>query len=177
MTEVEALLSVDAGRVPAGVVAFRPRDRGAVTRRFRIVLAVTCALAAVASALTGVGRELVALLVLGAGIFGVLASPDQQDDDVEVPSKPPALLLTPTGLIVRDAFGLRCWRYAELLEVRQVCSRGESGLLIVGRDQSSDFVDTGDFERGESLWALLRAVVPPAVSAGEVPGSRQAAPS
>jgi hypothetical protein len=176
MTEVEALLSVDAGRVPAGVVAFRPRDREAVTRRFRIVLAILCAVAAAASAISGVGRELVALLVLGAGIFGVLASPDQPEE-AEVPSKPPALLLTPTGLIVRDAFGLRCWRYVDLLEVRQVSSRGESGLLIVGQDHSSDFVDTGDFERGESLWALLRAVVPPAVGASETPGSRQAAPS
>jgi hypothetical protein len=176
MTEVEALLSVDAGRVPAGVVAFRPRDRAAVTRRFRIGLAVACALAAAAAAVAGVGRELIALLVIGAGIFGVLASPDEQDE-VEAPSKAPALLLTPTGLIVRDPFGLRTWRYSELLEIRQVCSRGESGLLIIGRDNSSDFVDTGEFERGESLWGLLRALVPPTVGPGEPASSRQAAQS
>lgn len=159
MTEVEALLSVDGGRLPPGVTAFRARDSEAPTRRFRIAVAVSCAVTAGACGFLGVGRGIVALLLLGAGIFGVLASPDEAEEE-EAPCKPATLLLTPTGLIVRDEFGLRCWRFGDLADVRQVNSRGESGLLIVCRDGSSDFVDTGEFERGESLWMLVQRLIP-----------------
>ena len=166
MTEVEALLSVDAGRVPAGVIAFRARDREKSTRIVRIVLAACCAVAAVLGAFAGVGREFVALLLLGAGIFGVLATPDEPEEP-EPAAKPGTLLLTPTGLIVRDVFGLRCWRWSELRDVRQVTGRGDAGLLIICRDGTTDFVDTGEFERGESLWALIRALVPQAGPAAD----------
>ena len=159
MTEVEALLSVDAGRVPPGVVAFRVRDRERSTRKVRTVLAGLCAAGAGVSAFAGVGRELVALMLLAAGIFGVLAAPDVEDEP-EPLSKPGTLVVTPTGLIVRDAFGLRSWRFDELRDVRQVCGRGDTGLLIVCQDGATDFVDTGEFERGESLWALVRALIP-----------------
>jgi len=37
MSEVEALLSVDAGRVPPGAVVFRARDPDAEVRRLRTV--------------------------------------------------------------------------------------------------------------------------------------------
>ena len=40
MSEVEALLSVDAGRVPAGAVVFRARDPESEVRRLRMVLAL-----------------------------------------------------------------------------------------------------------------------------------------
>src|SRR5688572_32422687 len=98
MTEVEALLSVDAGRVPPGVIAFRARDRERSTRVVRMVLSGCCAVAAIVSAFAGVGREFVALLLLGAAIFGVLATPDEPEESEPV-SKPGTLLLTPTGLI------------------------------------------------------------------------------
>ena len=41
MSEVEALLNVDAGRIPPGAVVFRARDPESEVRRLRTVLAVT----------------------------------------------------------------------------------------------------------------------------------------
>jgi hypothetical protein len=161
MTEVEALLSVDAGQTPTGCSAFRARDPEGRTRALRAAMAVMFALAAVASGLAGVGHEAIALMVLTASIFAILATPDHPDPE-EARHKRPTLVVTPTGMIVRDAHGLRRWQFEDVMEVTRVLSEGSSGLWVVTRDGNADFVDTEVFERGERLWGIVRRRTPAA---------------
>jgi hypothetical protein len=159
MTDVEALLSVDAGRLPPGCSAFRARDPEARTRALRAGLAVMFALAAVGSAVAGVAHEGIALLVLTASIFAILATPDEPDPE-EARHKRATLVVTPTGMIVRDQHGLRRWEFHDVVEVTRVLSEGSAGLWVVTRNGASDFVDTEVFERGERLWGILRRLAP-----------------
>ena len=170
MTQVEALLSVDAGRVPPGASAFLARDPEAATRAVRAAMAVVFSLAAVGSALAGVSREPLALLVLTAAIFAVLATPEERDPEQER-HKRPTLVVMPQGMIVRDARGLRSWQFEDVVDVSRVIADGSAGLLVTLRSGRRDFVDTEIFERGERLWGIVRALVPP-VAPATAPTSR-----
>lgn len=154
------LLSVDAGRVPPDAVVFAAADPEAPSRRLNAVLAALAGLALVGSLLTGVGRELVALLALISGIFVVLATPtDAEADDPK--HKPPTLVVTPRGMIVRDDDGLRTWRFAELAEVVPYLHTTGEGLLIVSRDGSREFFDNRLFSKGEQVLEVIRPYLQP----------------
>jgi hypothetical protein len=154
MTEVEALLSVDAGTVPPGAIAFFPRDPEAPVRRVRAVMALAVGAVALGFAIGGMSREPIALLLLAAGMLGVTASRTSPEPDDPV-SKRPTLVVTPSGMIVRDAWGLRSWQFDELSEVRPYLHQRQVGLLIVRQDGSRDFIDNHLFERGESVGELV----------------------
>jgi hypothetical protein len=153
MSEVEVLLSVDAGRTPPGTVVFMARDPDAPARIVRALMALMLAVVAVGCAISGLPRELIALLALGTGIAAVSASRTEPEGDQ--PVKRAMFVLTPTGLIVRDAWGLRSWRWAELKEVRPFLHEQRTGLLFVRRDGSRDFVEHSFFERDERLSELI----------------------
>jgi hypothetical protein len=163
MSEVEVLLSVDAGRVPADAVVFSAADPEAAARRLNAVLAALCALALVGCVLTGVGRELVALLALIAGIFVVLATRTEAEEE-DRPHKPALLVVTPRGMIVRDDDGLRTWQFEELAEVVPYLHTTGEGLLLVGRDGSREFLDNHLFRRGEQLPGVIRRHLRPVSS-------------
>jgi len=154
MSDVEALLSVDAGRVPPGTVAFFARDPEAPKRRFFFVLAVLVAGAAVASAIAGLSRPPIAILALAAIALFVQSLPPEQDPQVKR-QKRPTLVVTQSGMIVRDGWGLRSWSFDELEDVRPFLHQQRIGLLIAKRDGSRQFVDTLSFERGEKVNELI----------------------
>jgi hypothetical protein len=162
MTEIEVLLSVDAGRVPPDAVVFAAADPEAPARRLNAVLGGVAGLALIGCVLTGVGRELVALLALIAGVFVVLATPTEAEPD-EPRHKPPTLVVTPRGMIVRDDGGLRTWRFDELAEVVPYLHTTGEGLLIVGRDGSREFLDNRLFRRGEKVVDLIRRYLHPQI--------------
>jgi hypothetical protein len=155
MSEVEALLSVDAGRVPAGTVVFRARDPEAEVRRVRAALAVGAALVTVALAALGVPREPVALLALTTAMLALSATRTAPEPE-EARQKRPTLVLTPTGMIVRDAHGLRSWQFEEVADVRTCICQGQAGMVVVLRNGSLHFVDNLLFARGEHLSGLIR---------------------
>jgi hypothetical protein len=159
MSEVQALLSVDAGKIPPGVVAFFPRDAEAPARRMRAGLAVIVEAAAVTLALVGTARPLVALLALAGVALTVGAFPTKPDED-EPPSKRATLVLTPTGMILRDASGLQTWRYEDLLHVSPFVHELTLGLLVIRRNGRREFLDTASFERGEKVRELLGRRIP-----------------
>jgi hypothetical protein len=162
MTEVEVLLSVDAGRVPPDAVVFAAADPEVPSRRLNAVLAALTGLALIGCLLTGVGRELVALLALISGIFVVLATPtDAEPDDPR--HKPATLVVTPRGMIVRDDDGLRTWRFEELAEVVPYLHTTGEGLLIVSRDGSREFFDNRLFSKGEQVLEVIRPYLQPQI--------------
>jgi hypothetical protein len=154
MSEVEVLLSVDAGRVPPGTVVFQARDPDAPARIVRALLALCLAAGAIGCALMDTPREVIALMALATGIAAVTAS-TTEPEPADRPIKRPMMVLTPTGLIVRDAWGLRAWQWKELKEVRPFLHDQRVGLLFVQRDGSRDFVEHSFFERGERLSELI----------------------
>jgi hypothetical protein len=154
MSEVEVLLSVDAGRIPPGTVVFMARDPDAPARILRALMALMLAVAAVGCAINGSPRELIALLALGTGIAAISASRTEPEPE-DQPVKRAMFVLTPTGVIVRDAWGLRSWRWAELKEVRPFLHEQRTGLLFVLRDGSRDFVEHSFFERDQRLSELI----------------------
>ena len=154
MSDVEALLSVDAGRVPPGTVAFFARDPERTKRRVLAVFALLMGGAVLAGLLGGLGRPPVALLALTTiGLF-VMALPPERDPET-VGHKRATLVLTPNGMIVRDTSGLRSWSFDDLVDVRPFLHQQRIGLLIARRDGGREFVDTLLFKRGEKVNELI----------------------
>ncbi len=154
MSDVEALLSVDAGRVPPGTVAFFARDPERTQRRVLAVFALLVGVATAAAYLAGLSRPPIALLALGTISLVILALPPEREPGSEN-HKRPTLVVTPNGMIVRDAFGLRSWSFDELADVRPFLHQQRIGLLIAKRDGSRQFVDTLSFKRGEKVNELI----------------------
>ncbi len=161
MSDVQALLSVDAGKLPPGTVAFFARDPEAAKRRMFAVLAILVGGSAIGVGIclaTGVvvGLHRLPVAILGlAGIALWLAALPPERDPATAHHKKPALVLTPTGMIMRDGSGLRSWSFDQLADVRPYLHHQRVGLLITQRDGSRDFVDTLSFERGDKVRELL----------------------
>jgi len=154
MSEVEALLCADAGNVPPGAMVFRVRDPEAPTRRLYALLAISVVALAIGCAMTGAGRTPVALLLLAAGMLGVWSFPNELEAAAKR-DKQPTLVVTQTGMIVRDAHGLRSWQFEDLVDVRPFVYEGRVGLLVVDTEGRRDFVDHLLFQRGEDLREII----------------------
>ena len=161
MSDVEALLSIDAGKTPPGTIAFFTRDPEAAQRRLYQVLAVLVGGAAVvvgafvcSGGLVGVHRLPVALLALAAIALALAGLPPERDP-LTSRYKRRALVLTATGMIMRDSSGLRSWAFDQLKDVRPYLHHQRIGLLITQQDGSRDFVDTLSFERGDKVRELI----------------------
>ena len=153
MSEIEALLSVDAGRVPPATVAFFARDAEAGERLTYAILGAMSALAAVSCGLLG-GPDLVgALLVLTAAMFTIIATPTvkEADDEDNRPAKRHVMVVTSEGLIVRDAWGLRSWRFEDLAEIAASSYEHRPYMVLIKRDGSRHALDYLSFQRPEQL--------------------------
>lgn len=160
MSEVQALLNVDAGKVPPGAVVFRARDPEAEVRRLRTVLAVGAGLVTVGLAIAGVAREPIAMLVLTTTMLAISATRTEPEGE-EARQKRPTMVLTTTGMIVRDASGLRSWQYEDIADVRTCVCQGQIGIVVVLTDGSLHFVDNLSFARGEHVGGLIRRHLQP----------------
>jgi hypothetical protein len=160
MSEVETLLSVDAGKVPAGVVVFRPRDPEAEVRRIRTGLAVIAGIVTIALAAVGASREPVGMLVLVTAMLAISAT-GTEADPIEARQKRPAMVLTANGMIVRDSSGLRSWQYDDIADVRTCVCQGQVGIVVVLRSGQMHFVENLLFARGEHVSGLIRRHLQP----------------
>ncbi|HVY38846.1 MAG TPA: hypothetical protein VHM31_12965 [Polyangia bacterium] len=154
MSDVEALLSVDAGKVPPGVVAFFARDPEASKRRVLAAFAVVMTGVTAAAYWAALNRPSIALLALATLALIIRALPPERDPET-ARYKRPTLVVTPNGVIVRDGSGLRSWTFDDLVDVRPYLHQQRIGLLLAKRDGSREFVDTLSFERGETVTELI----------------------
>lgn len=152
MTEVETLLSVDAGRVPPDTLVFVAADPDAPARRAYAFLSGTAVMGALGCLLAGTSIHAVVLMGLIAAILLVLAWPPSPEPD-EARNKRATLVVTPTGMIVRDDGGLRTWRFEDLSGVHPY-GYGE-GLCLIRRDGKREFLDCLMFSRGERLVEVI----------------------
>lgn len=154
MTDIEALLSVDAGRVPPGAVAFFAGDADVGERRTYAALAALSGVAAAACACIGAGRFLTALLVLSGAALAVLATPNAPAEE-ERRVKRPVLVVTDVALIVRDEWGLKVWRFEDLCGVTATVHDYRPHLLLVDRRGSRYPLDCLRFKNGDRLRDLI----------------------
>jgi hypothetical protein len=155
MSQVETLLSVDAGRVPPGTLAFFPRDQGAGARRLFALVALALDGVALSLILRGGGHAPGAALLALIGVALSLGAIPTTPDVAEPVVKRPTLVVTPEGLIVRDAAGLRSWQFEDLVEVRRYNHQMSLGILLIRKDGRSEFVDTQLFHRGDKVRDLI----------------------
>jgi hypothetical protein len=150
MTEVETLLSVDAGRTPPGTVAFFMDDGDRRTRMTRAALAALMGLGAIALAFTlgKSGLAPVTLLVLGAAIAGVRAMPTLRDDDRPA-GKRQVMVVTAGSLIVRGPWGLKTWRFEDLDRVVAGLDTGRAYLELLDKNGSRYTLECSGFRRCE----------------------------
>lgn len=164
MTEVEALLAVDRGRLPADTLAFFARDPDFTERRTYAALAVGAAVAAMACALGGAQRPLVAVILIATTALTILSVPSEAHDSEPPPHKRHVFVITPQAIIVRDAWGLRSWHFDQLAEVLLWSYEHRPHLVLVERDGTRHAVDYLGFRRGEKLRDVLLARVKPRVA-------------
>jgi hypothetical protein len=159
MSDVEALLSVDGGQIPPGTMAFFLADADATVARTHWALSATAVVAALAAASAGAGRFLVALLVLAAAGLAVLAWPmlPEADDDEESPrpAKRQVMVVTSAGIIVRDEWGLRSWRFDDLACVLTGNYAGLPHLVLVERNGTRHAVNHLKFQGATRLREVL----------------------
>jgi hypothetical protein len=157
MSEIEALLSVDAGHVPPATFAFFARDAEASER---LTYAVLGAMTSFAAALSGIldGPGVVsALLVLVAATFTIIATPtikEKHEQDAR-PIKRHVMVVTSEGLIVRDAWGLRSWRFEDLAEIAASSYEHRPYMVLIHRDGTRHALDYLNFQRPEQLRQVL----------------------
>lgn len=152
MTNVEALLTVESGQVPQGVQVFAERHPDAGRIRSWLFLAAFLALVAAITGSQG-GEPLgVAAIALFAAMAAVMAIPTRDEE----PRKPRMLLLCDKGLIVREHWGLRNWRYDELCRVWLVFVDGQQQLCVEDRQGEAHLIDHLSFKQGHRLKSLLQ---------------------
>jgi hypothetical protein len=154
MTEVEALLAVDKGRVPPNTLAFFAREPDFLERRTYAALAIIAAAAAIAAILGGAQRPLVAIMLIATTALVILCMPTQQAEE-EQPQKRHVLVVTPSGIIVRDAWGVRCWSFENLCEALIWSHEHRPQVVLVERNGTRHAVDYLGFNRGEHLRDVL----------------------
>jgi hypothetical protein len=150
VTDIEVLLSVDAGRIPSGVMAFFVGDVDVAERRTYAVLSVLSVGAAAACAGLGAGRALVMLLVLAATALALFATPTLREDH-DPRAKRPVIVITPEAIVMRDECGLKVWRFEDLTGVAAAVHDHRPQLVLTGRDGKRYAVDCLRFQNGERV--------------------------
>src|SRR6185369_16271640 len=149
MSEIEALLSVDRGEMPPATVAFFERDAAAEDRLSHAILAATAGFAAAMSTLAAVDLRITALFVLIAAMLIVTATPTVGAASAGgARAKRFVTVVTACGIIVRDARGLRTWRFDELAGVVAASHGPRPYIVLVERDGSRHALDYLSFQRG-----------------------------
>ena len=157
MSEIEALLSVDAGRLPPATFAFFARDAEANERLTHAILGAMAAATAVISGLLGGPDLLGALLILIAATFTIVATPTIKEDHEQEPRqiKRHVMVVTAEGLIVRDAWGLRSWRFEDLTEIAASSYEHRPYMVLIQRDGTRHALDYLSFQRPEQLRQVI----------------------
>jgi hypothetical protein len=106
--------------------------------------------AAAASGFSGGGLPWVAVLILLAGMFAVMATPTVSDE-TRAKATRQVLVVTPRAIVMRDAQGLRCWTFEELADASSWRHADRVDLLLVRRDGTRLFIDCQNFYRGDRL--------------------------
>ena len=150
MTDIEVLLSVDAGRVPEGAAAFFVRDRERTQRRWYAVMGGLLIASAAACWYSSAGLPWVAVLVLLGGMFAVMATPTISEEP-STTVKRQVLVVTPRAITMRDGQGLRSWTFEDLADASSWRYADRVDLVLIRRDGTRVFIDCQNFDRGDRL--------------------------
>jgi hypothetical protein len=154
MSDIEILLQVDAGKIPAGVSAIFLDEEDNVGRW----MSLACALCALAGAIVCVFLKLnpaaPTLLVLTAGLLGINVFPTLRAPENAIIKREVAVM-TGESILVRDAHGLRQWRLEELSNVVAQVYNRQALLMLIDRRGNEHALRPLHCRRGEQLRALI----------------------
>jgi hypothetical protein len=158
MTNVEALMSVEAGRVPEGVRVFVERDEDSGRGRVWGVLAlllggITCFVAATGTQTRDTPYEVGLMAVFTA--FALIMATPTTDEQMSARRRR-VLVVGKDGFITRDAYGLRNWLFDEIVSIALCTFDGVPHLMLEDRFGKEHLLDHANFENAEALLEILR---------------------
>jgi hypothetical protein len=154
MLDIDVLLQVDAGHVPAGVVAVFIDEEDPLGRRVMLVFALLTAGAAILLAFHSAHAAGPVLLALAAGIFGVYATPTLRRSE-DQPIRRQVAVMTQHSIIIRDQNGLRTWKLDDLRDIVARIHHKEALLMLVDANGKEHPLPPLYSRRGVNLRALI----------------------
>jgi hypothetical protein len=154
-SEEATIRCIEAGMVPDGVLALYPLDPIRRGRRIVAFCGAIFAAAIVADwALQAYGPVLFGLAMCLA-LAGVRLTPavdvDEEVDDELASRRKPAVVVTATAILKREARGFRTWMFAELVCAQLSLRAERRDMVLVGRDGTRTLIDCGALQSGGLL--------------------------
>jgi len=163
VTNIETLLQVEGGTVPAGVEVFREPDLQAGRRRMWALISMALAATAVTLMVREGGKAFewqpIMLLALLSGAALIMALPTRAEPREARISR--ILIVSPQGLIARDHWGLQNFDFSEMDSVRRCFVCGTPHLCIRDRFGQEHLLSYAAFDRAERIPFLLSERVGP----------------
>jgi hypothetical protein len=152
VSEDATIRCIEAGLIPDGVLVLYPLDP---IRRGRRILAFCAALftAAIVAqwALQGSAPVLFGLaMALALAAVRLTPAVDEAVEGLESRRKP-AVVVTSTAILKREARGFRTWMFAELACAQLSLQAERRDMVLVGRDGTRSFIDCGALQSGGLL--------------------------
>lgn len=154
MTDVEALLRIDAGDRPADVQVSFERDPYAGRRRCTW-LAVGLGVLTMAAALGEKHRPELLLVPIACLVSALVVWPSREEEDELSDGRPRVMLVTQRGLLVRDPWGIRNWAFADIALVGLGAVEGRVQMVLRDTEGGSHLIDHLMFDRGEELYQTI----------------------
>jgi hypothetical protein len=90
-------------------------------------------------------------------MFTIVATPTIKEEGEEDtrPVKKHVRVVTPEGLIVRDAWGLRSWRFEDLADIAASSYEHRPYMVLIQRDGTRHALDYLSFQRPEQLRRVI----------------------
>lgn len=154
MSDIEILLQVDAGKVPAGVSAVFLDEEDSVGRWMSLACALLSVGGAIACLVMKVNPAGATLLVLTAGLLGINVVPTLRAPEDAIIKREVAVM-TKDSILVRDGQGLRQWRLEELTNVVSQVYNRQALLMLIDRRGNEHALRPLHCRRGEQLRTLI----------------------
>jgi hypothetical protein len=149
ISEEATIKCIEAGLVPDGVLALYPVDPVRRGRRILTFGAVIFAAAIVAEWALKACAPVLFILSMMLALASVRLTPTVDDD--QEGRRRPAVVVTSTAILKREARGFRTWTFAELVCAQLSLQAERRDMVLVGRDGSRSFIDCAALQSGSLL--------------------------
>ena len=155
MTNVEALMAVEAGEQPSECKIYYERDERKLWALWWSGVSAFLVVFAIMVAWQMPTSPYPVLIGLAAAIAAVIGIPVEEEE----PDRLRILVITPRGAIVRGPGGLKNWHFDELTRVMPYSILGQAQLCLRDVHGRDHLLDYRSFEAPEEIYKQLRSRV------------------
>jgi hypothetical protein len=148
VSEDATIRCIEAGMIPAGVLALYPVDPIRRGRRILAFSGATFAAAVVAEWALKISAPVLFGLAMILALAGVRLTPTIDDEEAR---RRPAVVVTSTAILKRGPRGFRAWTFAELERAQLSLQAERQDMVLVARDGSRSFIDCAALQSGGLL--------------------------